>query len=98
MVPGREHCAGGDGASAADFLVQIQNWVEHGKAPDMIKAYHIDPSANPVDYLRDPVDPSKIKFSRPLYPYPLQAKYKGSGDANDYRSFKPVDVNTIHIK
>ncbi|MGH8530522.1 MAG: tannase/feruloyl esterase family alpha/beta hydrolase [Nevskiales bacterium] len=97
MVPGRQHCVGGEGASAADFIGQLEGWVEQGKAPDMIKTYHIE-SDNPIDHLREPTDPAKIKFSRPLYPYPLAAKYKGSGDVNDYRSFKPVDLSTIRVK
>lgn len=90
MVPGRAHCAGGPGAGAADFLGSIESWVEQGRAPDLIKAAHSD-STDPADGLRGPIDDSKVKFTRPLYPYPLRAQYKGSGDPNDYRSFKPVE-------
>ena len=35
--------------------------------------------------------PEKYKFSRPHYPYPLWAKYRGQGDPNDYRNFEPVN-------
>ena len=35
--------------------------------------------------------PESYRFTRPHYPYPLQARHKGSGDPNDYRSFEPVD-------
>jgi feruloyl esterase len=89
MVPGRQHCGGGEGASAADFYSPIQAWVEQGKAPDAIKAWHAEP-ADPVDMVREPADASRIKFTRPLYPYPQRAKYEGSGDPNDWRSFKAV--------
>jgi hypothetical protein len=90
MVPGREHCGGGDGASGADFLNSLEGWVERDQAPDLIKAWHVDHPASGIDLLREPADPAAIKFTRPLYPYPAWAKYRGSGDPNDYRSFKPV--------
>ena len=38
-----------------------------------------------------PLDPEiPVNFTRPLYPYPMFAKYKGSGDPNDARNFSPV--------
>lgn len=88
MVPGRDHCGGGSGASAADYLGNLEAWVEQGRAPDLIKASHIE-QGGPVDFMREP-DPGKVKFTRPLYPYPVWARYKGSGDPDDYRSFKAV--------
>jgi feruloyl esterase len=30
--------------------------------------------------------------TRPLYPYPMVAKYKGTGDPNDAQNFEPVKV------
>lgn len=44
-----------------------------------------------IDAVRLPDDKSRIKFTRPLYPYPLQYRYKGSGDPDDYRNFAPFD-------
>src|SRR6185436_12107378 len=38
MSPGVHHCGGGEGASQIDFLSAIDDWVEHGKAPDRITA------------------------------------------------------------
>ena len=32
-----------------------------------------------------------VTFTRPIYPYPLLARYKGSGDPNDAQNFGPVD-------
>ena len=91
MVPGRDHCGGGDGASAADYLGSLEAWVEQGQAPDLIKASHIEPVTGAADFMREPADPARVKFTRPLYPYPVWAKYKGSGDPKDYRNFKPID-------
>jgi len=33
--------------------------VEQGKAPDMIKASHLE-TTDPIDYLRDVTDPAKV--------------------------------------
>lgn len=94
MMPGRDHCGRGPGANAIDMLSYLEAWVERKQAPDMMLASHIDPAtAGRGDYTRLP-DPSKVKFTRPLYPYPLRAKYKGKGDPNDYRSFGPVGPDT----
>jgi feruloyl esterase len=43
MVPGMTHCNGGDGTSNFDMVQQIENWVEHGKAPDRIIASRTNP-------------------------------------------------------
>lgn len=98
MAAGRSHCAGGDGASVVDPLMHLENWVERNEAPEVIRAYKMMPGTDIADALREPRDPAKILFSRPLYPYPLQATYKGRGDANDWRSFKPVNVSEIRVR
>lgn len=90
MVPGRSHCRRGDGAAAIDMLGNIEAWVEQGRAPDMIIGAH-QTSDELIDFVRLPKDLSSAKFTRPHYPYPLKARYKGHGDPNDYRSFEPVD-------
>lgn len=89
MVPGRDHCGGGPGAGAADYFGSLERWVEQGEAPAMIEAVHPDP-VMPADFISGRVDPARVRFSRPLYPWPAWARYKGSGDPNDWRSFKPA--------
>ncbi len=87
MIPGRSHCRGGDGASNGDFLSYLEAWVEEGQAPDMMIGYHPEGfSGNASTSV-----PNRYTFTRPHYPYPLQARYKGSGDPNDYRNFEPVE-------
>ena len=39
-VPGMGHCAGGDGASAIDWISAIENWDQSGVAPALIEATH----------------------------------------------------------
>ncbi|MBS0613424.1 MAG: tannase/feruloyl esterase family alpha/beta hydrolase, partial [Proteobacteria bacterium] len=91
-IPGMNHCSGGVGADAADFLGALETWVEQGRAPDRILTGHLskdEPLAYP--YRRFPVDPARLSFTRPVYPYPLRAMYRGRGDPNDAASFAPVE-------
>lgn len=90
MVPGRSHCRRGDGAAAIDMLGNIEAWVEQGRAPDMIIGAH-ETSDELIDFVRLPKDLKSAKFTRPHFPYPLRARYKGHGDPNDYRSFEAVE-------
>jgi hypothetical protein len=89
MVPGMGHCAGGEGAWAIDYLSYLERWVEQGKAPQELLGWHLQPQAAVGD-LRFPPRPGEASFSRPVYPYPLWARYKGSGDPNAASSFVAV--------
>jgi pimeloyl-ACP methyl ester carboxylesterase len=73
MVPGCLHCGGGPGAAEVDWLSVIVDWVEHAKAPDrLIASKH---------------EGGKLVMTRPLYPYPEHAVFKGHGDASSADSF-----------
>ena len=94
MIPGRSHCIAGDGAADADFLSYLEDWVEENSPPDMIIGSHIEPAVGLYDWpelMQAIEDPDRVQFTRPHYPYPLQAKYRGSGDPDDYKSFESVD-------
>jgi hypothetical protein len=42
--------------------------------------------------LKIPLDPAvPIAFTRPVYPYPLYAMYKGSGNPNEAANFSAVE-------
>lgn len=101
MIPGMGHCGGGEGADHTDWVSFLENWVEHGQAPGVIVGAHID--TNEFLSTHDSKSPNfsrefemflkdrhNAKFTRPVYPYPLQAKYKGTGDPNRAESFEPV--------
>jgi feruloyl esterase len=92
MVPGMAHCIGGEGADTTDYLAYLDAWVERGVAPDMLIARKAKPGAKPDNALwaPPPLRTEQIAFSRPLYPFPLQARYKGRGDPNDAASFAPA--------
>jgi Tannase and feruloyl esterase len=90
MVPGMQHCGGGPGPDSfgvdpsenADpehsMFSALERWVEHDKAPkSIIASKHAGPS--------EPA--SGAEMTRPLCPYPEEAKYKGSGNTNDAANF-----------
>jgi hypothetical protein len=79
MVPGMDHCGGGEGASTFDTIGTIDAWATSGRAPERIVATR---SAN-----AGPASPMRAPLSRPLCPYPLIAKYDGSGDMDSEQSF-----------
>jgi feruloyl esterase len=106
VVPGMNHCTGGDGAFAIDYLSYLEGWVEKGQAPDKMISAHVDTTYlvehSEVDgrrtgartgafLLKFPLDPAvPVNFTRPVYPYPLRAMYKGTGDPNKAENFKAV--------
>jgi Tannase and feruloyl esterase len=97
MIPGMDHCTGGAGAFAIDYLRYLEAWVEMGQAPTKLIAAHVSlPSdltkANQkLSTLRFPLDPADVEFYRPVYPYPVIAKYSGHGDPRDAANFEPVN-------
>jgi feruloyl esterase len=76
LFPGMYHCSGGDGPSSFDLLTPLLNWVEAGTSPDRVIA------AQKIG--------STVVRTRPVYPYPLVARYRGSGDPNSAASFSPA--------
>jgi feruloyl esterase len=73
MMPGVFHCSGGVGPDQVDTLTPLADWVEKGGAPDRIVA------ARRLE--------GKVVRTRPLCPYPMLARYQGSGSIDDASSF-----------
>ena len=73
-VPGMNHCSGGPATDEFDSLTAIMDWVEHGVAPDRIRA------------MAGPNTPWPGR-TRPLCPYPQIAEYTGDGSIEDSSSF-----------
>lgn len=61
MVPGMQHCQGGNSFDQFDMLSSLIDWVEAGKAPEAIAAQRKAPSTD----------------TRPLCPFPAHAQYMG---------------------
>ncbi len=72
-APGMGHCGGGPGPNTFDALGALEQWVEHGTAPDRLVASH---STN-----------GKVDRTRPLCPYPQTARYKGTGSIDEAANF-----------
>jgi len=96
MLPGVNHCTGGDGAFAIDYLSYLEAWVERGQPPDMMTGAHIPDSyfagrgAYAVHALTFPLDPAvPVNFTRPVFPYPNRALYRG-GPVTEASSFQPA--------
>jgi feruloyl esterase len=72
VLPGVYHCRGGPGADDFDSIAAMDQWVEQGKAPNMMKATHTAPDR---------------ALSRPVCQYPTMPRYNGKGDPNVAESF-----------
>jgi hypothetical protein len=77
LVPGVHHVGGGPGLTEFDALTALENWVEKGEAPVRLIASR---SAN-----------GAVERSRPVFPYPVLARYSGKGDPKEADSFGPFD-------
>ena len=95
VLPGVEHCAGGPGADTVDYLTALEDWVERNEAPDRLVAAHLKGSPGAAQQIWNPpsfpLDPHLTQFTRPVYPYPIRAKYQGRGDPNEAANFVPVE-------
>lgn len=85
MVPGMNHCTGGEGAYAIDYLDAMERWVEQGQAPDQLLSVRPKDGAPPA--VGFPIAAADVQFSRPVYPYPDYPRYSGRGDQNDANNF-----------
>ncbi len=76
LSPGTDHGYRGIAPAPVGEVDALIRWVEEGVAPDELLAERRDKDG-------------KLLRSRPLYPYPLVAKYKGSGSTDDAENFGP---------
>ena len=94
MAPGMQHCSGGPGPSSFgqfaelapgddqhDMFSALVDWVEKGAAPGPIVA---------AKYGKGGPAKGEIEMTRPLCPYPQQAKWDGTGDSKNAASFACV--------
>ncbi len=100
LFPGGYHCTGGEGPFTFDLLTPLMAWVERSRAPNAIFATQSPQRPGPIAGVPGPVPhagrpplppqdqtsaaPSR---SRPVYPYPVTAKYRGKGSLDDAGSF-----------
>ena len=73
MMPGMNHCAGGEGPNTFDRMAVIERWVEQKQAPTRIEASH--------------ATSGRVDRTRPLCPFPQVARHTGTGSIDDAASF-----------
>jgi len=75
MIPGQFHDPEGVGPiiSTTGFIPALESWVEGHLAPDRVVATEVHNGA--------------VTRTRPVFPYPLVARYSGTGDPNSAESF-----------
>ncbi len=74
LLPGLNHGFRGDAPSPTGMMDAIIRWVEEGKAPEMLRGEQRDASG-------------KVVRTRPFFPYPNVAKYRGTGSTDDASNF-----------
>jgi feruloyl esterase len=92
MIPSFGHGDNQGGIDTVDYLSYLENWVERSLAPDMMMGIHLkeQPAGTTEWNGHFPVDPADVGFTRPLYPYPTQSRYRGTGDPNNAENFIPM--------
>ncbi len=93
MIPGMEHCSGGDGAWAVNYVDAMTGWVERGEAPARLRGVHPDPAAK-LDYFSTELpdmDPRYVQFARDHNAWPgISVAVKGQAALAPRGSDKPL--------
>ncbi|WP_459905178.1 tannase/feruloyl esterase family alpha/beta hydrolase [Caballeronia sp. HLA56] len=84
LFPGVAHCGGGDGPSTFDMLTPAMAWVETGAKPGKIVASLVDTTG-------------QTTRTRPVFPYPLAARYTGSGSTDDAANFVAYNPGNTNV-
>lgn len=85
-VPGMNHSSGGISTDQYDALDALVKWVEKGIAPDQIVATARG-EGNAGGANREVPADWAVDRTRPLCPYPLIARYNGTGDSERAENF-----------
>ena len=108
MIPGQYHGATADtGPVRYDTLVLVMAWVEKGVAPNSLMTTYVAASAQgqgrggrggrgrgAAPESAAPAAPAQIIRTRPVFPYPMIARFKGSGSSDDAANFEAAMPTT----
>lgn len=78
LIPGVHH-GGGPGFTEVDSMTALENWVEKGQGPDKLIVGRL---SNGI-----------VERTRPVFPYPILARYSGKGDPKQADNFVPSDLS-----
>jgi uncharacterized protein YbjT (DUF2867 family) len=96
LLPNCLESGAGSGAWRTDWLLLAEKWLEQTppRPPDDPVLWQPNPGVLTADGLFAPalIDPPLVAASRPAYPYPLRAIYKGRGEHRDWRSWYAPSV------
>jgi Tannase and feruloyl esterase len=81
LVPGVHHGGGGPGLTEFDSFSALENWVERAQVPAKLIASRLNNGL--------------VERTRPIYPYPVLARYSGKGDPKLAASFVPFDPSRL---
>ena len=94
-VPGMRHCSSdGDGADSIDFLTALEAWVEKDHAPERLMGYNYDWGGPANASLVWPLAQTQVRFGRPHFPYPDDARYIGHGNASDPENWRRISLQS----
>jgi hypothetical protein len=85
LFPGGSHCNAGITPIVCDLLSALMGWVEKGVAPNRLMSHYFAPNTVSPG---GPADMSKVVRTRPVFPYPQVARYKGNGSIDDAANFE----------
>ena len=91
LFPGGYHGNGNPAPIVCDLLSALMGWVEKRAAPNRLLSYYLPnviQKGTAYGPYGDALDLSKSTRTRPVYPYPEVANYKGSGSIDDAASFE----------
>lgn len=86
-VPGSSGCPAFANPNGFKLFEALVDWVEKDKAPERIIYPHTKGGGM--------MGGGEVYRTRPLCPYPKQARYKGKGDVNDAANFVCVDPEKV---
>ncbi len=91
MVPGMRHCsADSEGGDNIDYLGALEKWVEGGVAPEGLIGHQVQNPGVIYSTPTFPIPREWIRRTRVQFPYPDEARYKGSGDPDDPANWERV--------
>ena len=88
LVPGMDHCSGGEGAFVVDWLTPLERWVENDEEPGALRAEH--PGGVPFAAPGAPPPRPSEPFTRPVCPYPQVPTFRGTSAVANAASFECV--------
>ncbi len=96
LFPAMYHCSGGDGPSNFALLNALMAWVEGGAAPQVLIASRSTTTQDGLSNGARAASQPELASTRtrPVFAYPIVARYAGSGSIDEAANFKPFTPPT----